>query len=504
MLAFNAELLVHTQGDYARTPFVPNRWERREIFEPLFGEVIWDAKRRRYVRRYRELYLLLPRKSGKSQILAAICLYLLVGEGEESAEIYGLALDKDQASHVFRRMARMVELSPTLSARLDVIRSTGRIVDPPTASFMAVIAGDDAGALGANPAGAYIDELLTQPSRDLYDALRTGFGTRAQPLLMMATTAESDPDGFAATEREESLRILQDPSRNPQRLVVVYQLAEDEDWTKEANWRKASPALGDYLDIEVLRGEFRRARLNPAEERAFRQFRLNQPVRAVGRAIDLGVWDASGGEVDERELLGGRCCGGLDLATTTDLAALCWDFQDGEDHIGVWRLFCPESALEAFDRRTAGRASVWARQGRLEVTEGNVIDYEVIRRRIGVDAERFDVVDVAYDRWGATQLVQQLVDDGLTMVQMGQGFASMSAPTKELLRLIAAGRYRHGGHPAVRWQAANVVTRTDPAGNVKVDKQRSTEKVDGIVAAVMALDRWLRQPVKRKQRAVFV
>lgn len=494
VVKFFAELLVHTQGEYARRPFVLARWQRREVVEPLFGQVVYDRKRRRYVRRYRELYLLLPRKSGKSELLAGICLYLLCGEGEEAAEIYGLALDKDQAGHVYRRAARMVELSPTLSARLEVLRSTGRLVDPKTASFVAVAAGDAEGVLGSTPAGAYIDELLTQPSREVYDALRTGFGTRAQPLLMMATTAENDPSGFAATEREESLLVLADPSRNPRRLVVVYQLSEDEDWALESNWRKASPALGDFLDIEVLRSEFRRARLNPREETAFRQFRLNQPVRAVGRAIDLPTWDRSAGLVVEEALRGARCHGGLDLASTTDLAALCWDFPDvvPETHQALWRLFCPSAALPAFDRATAGQASVWARQGLLEVTEGNVIDYGAIRRRMVLDAEQFEVVDVAFDRWGATQLVQELTDDGLNMVAMGQGFASMSAPTKELLRLVAAGRYTHGGNPAVRWQAEHVVTRSDPAGNLKVDKARSIEKVDGIVAAVMALDRAMR------------
>lgn len=503
VVSFFKELLVHTQGEFARQPFELARWQRRDVIEPLFGMVRFDEKRRRYVRRYRELYLLLPRKNGKSELLAGICLFLLVGESEESAEIYGLALDKDQASHVYMRAARMVELVPTLRDRLEVLRSTGRIVDQKTASYMSVLAGDALGALGSNPQAAYIDELLTQPSRELYDAIRTGFGTRAQPLLMMATTAESDPTGFAAAEREESLRTLIDPSRNPERLVVAYSLDADADWADERNWRKASPALGDFLDISVLRNEFRRAQLNAAEERAFRQFRLNQPVRAIGRAIDLPTWDRSAGLVVEDDLRGQKCYGGLDLASTTDLAALAWDFPNGEEHEVIWRLFCPESAIAGFDRATAGRASIWAREGFLEVTEGNVIDYQVIRRRIGLDAERFEVVDIGFDRWGATQLTLELGEDGLTCVGMGQGYASMSAPTKELLRLIAAGRYRHGGNPAVRWQAEHVVTRQDEAGNLKVDKAKSKEKVDAIVAAVMALDRAMRNTgvVKKKYAA---
>jgi phage terminase large subunit-like protein len=499
VIAFFTELLVHTKGDFARRPFIPAQWQRQKILAPLFGEVVWDAKRRRYVRRFRELYLLVARKNGKTEILAGICLYLLCADGEESAELYGLALDKDQASHVFRTAARMVELNPHLRRRIDVLRSRDRLVDPETASFLAVIASDAAGALGTSPHAAYIDELLTQPDRELYDALRTGFGTRAQPLLMMATTAENDPNGFAAAEREESIRVMHDQRLNPTRLVVIYQVDEDEDWTSEVNWRKANPALGDFLDIEVLRSEFRKATRMPAEERAFRQFRLNQPVNAIGRAIDLPTWDRSADLVVESDLVGCRCHGGLDLATTTDIAALCWDFPQADGtHRALWRLFCPSAAMETFDRRTAGAASVWERQGFIEVTEGDVIDYAIIRRRISADAEQFEVIDIAYDRWGATQLVTELENGGLTMVGMGQGFGSMAAPTKELLRLVAAGWYHHGGNPALRWQASNVVTRQDPAGNLKVDKARSVEKVDGIVAGVMALDRAMRHTEQRK------
>jgi phage terminase large subunit-like protein len=197
--------------------------------------------------------------------------------------------------------------------------------------------------------------------------------------------------------------------------------------------------------------------------------------------------------VSEEQLAGRRCHGGLDLASTTDIAALCWDFPDGEGgHDAVWRFWLPEERLGDLDRRTAGQASVWVRDGYLEVTPGNVIDYGSILQTIDGDAQRFDVVDLAYDRWGATQLAQMLTDAGMVVVQMGQGFASMSPPTKDMERLILEGDYRHGGNPVMRWMMDNVVIRQDPAGNVKIDKARSVEKVDGPVAAVMALDRAIR------------
>ena len=490
VLAFFGELLHHTKGDYVRRPFEPADWQKREILSPLFGRVRWDGRRHRYVRQYRVLYLSTPRKNGKSEMLAALCLYLLCADDEEAAEIYGLALDRDQAGHVYRAAQRMVRLSPQLAARLDVIPSVRRIVDEHSASFFSVMSSDAAGNLGASPHGAYIDELLTQPSRDLYDAVRTGMGARAQPLLLLATTAEADPSGFAAGERETAERVAADPSLDPTKLVVIHRADADADFTDRKQWRKANPALGAYLDPQILAAEARSALNNPAEERAFKQYRLNLPVNAIGRAIDLVAWDRSAGLVNEEELAGRRCFGGLDLASTTDLAAFCLDFPDDDGtHRVIWRLFCPSAALDGFSRRTGGQAEIWARLGLLEATEGDVIDYQAIRSRMMADAARFEIVEVAFDRWGATQLTAELAEDGLQMVAMGQGFASMSAPTKELLRQIAAGSYRHGGNPALRWQASQVVCRSDPAGNLKIDKSRSADKVDGLVAAVMALDR---------------
>lgn len=504
VLAFFTELLVHTKGRWARHPFIPARWQRDRVLAPLFGDVKWDDFYGRYVRRYRTLYLLVPRKNGKSTLLAGICLYLLCADGEEGAEVYGLALDRDQAGHVFRTAQRMVGLHPALATRLNVMASRQRITDDRTFSSFSVMAGDDEGALGSTPHGAYIDELLTQPSRDLYDAIRTGMGTRAQPMLMLATTAESDPAGFAAAERQWSEQVATRADLDPSRLVVMYAAAADDDWSSEATWRKANPALGDFLDIGVLRDEYHKAHANPAEERAFRQFRLNQPVRAVGRAIDLVAWDACSSIIDPDELHGQTAFAGLDLASSSDLAAIAYAFRADEQVTLVWRHFVPEATMDDLDRRTAGSATVWANAGWLTVTPGNVIDYHSILATLEEDGQAFDIAEVAYDRWGMTQLAQDLTDAGLSLVQFGQGFASMSSPTRELLRKIAAGELRHGSNPVARWEAANLITRSDPAGNLKPDKDRSADKIDGIVAAIMALDRALRYEPPAPQRAYRV
>jgi len=492
--AFFRELLVHTKGDWSGKPFILAGWELRRVIRPLFGTVTYDAGWGKYVRRYRELYLSTGRKNGKTEIIAGCVLYLLIGDSEQAGEIYGLALDKDQASLAYRAATRMVELSPALQRRLVIAKGAKRIADERTASFFAVAAGDAMGSLGASPSGAYIDELLTQPSRDLYDAITTGFGARSQPILILATTADNDPSGFAASEREWSERVAEDGSLDYRRLVVIYAAPPEADWTRRETWALANPALGDYLDPTVLADECAKAQHNPAAERAFRQFRLNQQSAPAGRAIDLGAWDASAGAVDLAQLHAADCYAGLDLASTSDLASYCLDFPaDDGSHDVLWRVFAPDSAMSELDRRTGGRASVWAARGLLTVTAGNVIDYEAIKHALREDAERYDIRAVAFDRWGATQLSSELIDEGFPLIQVGQGFASMSGPTKELLRLVAAGLYRHGGNPLVRWQAGNLVTSTDPAGNLKPNKAKSYEKIDSIVAAVMALDQALRR-----------
>ena len=497
-VAFFSELLCHTKGVWAKTPFVLARWEEHEIIRPLFGTVTFEPAWDRYVRRYRELYLSTGRKNGKTELLGGLVLYLLVADGEEAAEVYGLALDKDQAALAYMAAARMVALSPQLSARLGVTTASRRIYDERTASFFTVLAGDALGALGTGPHGAYIDELLTQPDRDLYDALRTGFGTRAQPLMILVTTADSDPSGFAASERTWSERVLVDPSLDPSRLVVIHAAPVEADWTKPSTWKLANPALGDYLDPRILADECRKAIANPAAERSFRQFRLNQQSQRAGRAIDLARWDEAPPMADD--LTGRTCYGGLDLASTTDLASYALDFPDGDGgHDVLWRVFCPRARLAELDRRTGGKATVWAADGLLTVTEGDVIDYTAITEALRDDAERFELAEIAFDRWGATQLSLDLLDEGFPLIQTGQGFATMSGPTKELLRLVTARRYRHGHNPLVRWQADNLITRTDPAGNIKPDKAKSPDKIDSMVAAIMALDRAIRHTPTRTE-----
>ncbi|MBV8971767.1 MAG: terminase large subunit [Sphingomonadaceae bacterium] len=505
-----SELLVHTKGRWARAPFVLAPWQRRDIVVPLFGTVEFSREWGRWVRRYRTAWIEVARKNGKSELLAGVAIVLLVGDDEQGAEVYGAARDREQARKVFDVAVRMVELSPILSRRLRVYRQTKRIVDDQTGSYYEIVSADAAGNLGHNPHGVIFDEVLTQPSRDLWDAFATAMGAREQPLMLAATTAGDDPVGLCATEHDYTERVLRQPHLDRRRLGYIRNTPKDADPFDPKTWRAANPALGDFKSAQTLRDEANKAKHNPAALKAFKQFHLNMwGTSALTAWLELTVWDQAAGLVRVEEMTGRPAFAGLDLASTTDLAAWCVTTASEPDHAGertfdaIWRFWAPEARQAGLDERTGGQASVWAREGFLRFTEGDVIDYQAILHDIDVDARRFDLREIGYDRWGMTQLSQQLTDAGLTVIPVGQGFASMSPPTKQWEGLIRSRRYRHGGNPVMRWMIDNVRVQTDPAGNVKIHKGKSADKVDGAIAAVMALDRCLRQPV-RKRRAVFV
>lgn len=501
--AFIEEICVHTKSIYARRRFVLEPWQRDEIIRPLFGWARWDPQWNSYVRLYTVGWVELGRGNGKSEIAAAVILLLLVGDDEESAEVYGAAKDTKQAGKVGEVVKRMAELSPVLSQRLIYNKQSRRLVDTKTNSYYEVIPGDAEGELGHNAYGAVVDEVLTQASPELWETLRTSQGKRPQSLLLGFTTAGNDPSGFAASMHAEMDRINTDPDRAPHVFTYLRNTPKDADPWDEKNWHHANPALGSFLSLETLRQESLEAKNDPMRENSFRQFRLNQWVQQHTRYIQLHKWDQSKGLVSEQMLKGRKCFGGLDLASSVDIAALAWDFpfEDGT-HKGLWRFFTPQENVADLDKRTGGQASVWVRDGYLIATEGDVIDYKAIIEQIDRDAQTFDCEEIAYDRWGMTQLVQDLQDAGMEVFPFGQGFGSMSGPTKEWHRLILEGKFHHGGNPVMRWMVDNIVVRTDPAGNIKIDKQKSHEKVDGPVAAVMALDRATRHQPQKRSRVV--
>ena len=435
-------------------------------------------------------------KTHNSELAAAIALYLLYADNEPSAEVYGAACDRNQASIVFDVARQMVEMSPALMRR-SKIRSAGkRIINYRNAGFYQVLSAETGTKHGLNVSGLVFDEIHAQPNRKLYDVLTKGSGdAREQPLFFIITTAGNDKNSICYELHTKALDLMAGRKKDATFYPVVYGLEHEEDWTDEANWYKANPSLGHTIQIDRVREAYRNAVENPAEENVFKQLRLNIWTSASIRWIPEQVYDKGNLPIDRDFLRGRMCYGGLDLSSTSDITALVLAFpprSDDEKYILLPFFWLPEDTLELRCRRDHVLYDVWQKQGFIQTTEGNVIHYGFIEKFIERLGETYNIREIAYDRWNATQMVQNLEDMGFTMVPFGQGFKDMSPPSKELFKLLMEGNIVHGGNPVLKWMAGNVVMRQDPAGNIKPDKEKSVEKIDGIVASIMALDRCIR------------
>ncbi|MCL2539678.1 MAG: terminase large subunit, partial [Oscillospiraceae bacterium] len=434
--------------------------------------------------------------NGKSELAAAVALYLLAGDQEQGGEIYGCAADRSQASIVFDVASAMVRQSPILSRVIKIIPSQKRLVYPPTNSFYQVLSAESFTKHGINVHGVIFDELHAQPDRKLYDVMMFGSGNaRKQPLYFLITTAGHDRHSICFEVHKKAEEILRGKIHDPSFYPVIYSAAENEDWTDERVWRKANPSMGVTVDISKFRAACESAKSNPAEENLFRQMYLSQWTKQSVRWMPMEKWNRCSFPVDEEELYGRPCYGGLDLASTADITALVLVFpprDNDEKYIVLPFFWLPEETLELRVRRDRVPYDLWHQAGKVMVTEGNVTHYEELETFVGLLKDKFDIKEIAYDRWNATQIVQRLGDMGITMVPFGQGFASMSSPTKELMKLVLEGRLAHGGNEPLSWMADNVTVRKDPAGNIFFNEKATTEKIDGIVALIMALDRALK------------
>ncbi|NUT47336.1 MAG: terminase large subunit [Saccharothrix sp.] len=516
--AFAEEICVHTKDRWARRPFILAEWQRDDIVRPLFGEVRWDDEAECYVRRFRIAWIELARKNGKSELLAFVALYLLVGDGVESAEVYGCARDTDQARLVFNVAARMVRLSPVLSKRLRVIEHSARIVDEKTNSVYAVVPADALGNLGSNPSCVIFDEVLTQPNGDFWNAMRTGMGTRLEPLLIAATTAGNDPASFAKGEHDEFVKIGEDPSRAPHRFVYLRNTPADADPWDEANWYHANPALGDFLSLAALREEALEARNDPLKENAFRQFRLNQWVNQASRWMPMHLYVACTGSTrDEpdalrRELARRPAWGGLDLASKLDLTAWCLIVPDGIDGhpSALWRFWLPEAGVSFLHERTDGRVSTWVEQGWITVTDGEVIDYDKVEADIVTDAGLLRVADISYDEWSGEPVRQRLEKKaGVPMFPVAQTYKGMTAGMTELMALTKSRGWSHHGNPVAEWCFDAVEVRHPPGEPdlIRPDKPergKTGKRIDAVPTAAMAVGGWKLRGAKVKKPSRMV
>lgn len=482
--------LKHTKGKWDGKKFMLLPWQE-QIVRDIFGIVRADGKRQ-----FLTAYVEIPKKQGKSELAAAIALYLLYADGEASAEVYGAACDRNQASIVFDVAKQMVMKSPALMKRSKIAAATKRIVNYSNAGFYQVLSAETGTKHGLNVSGLVFDEIHAQPNRKLYDVLTKGSGdAREQPLFFIITTAGTDKQSICYELHTKALDIMNGRKNDSTFYPVVYGLEEGDDWNDEANWYKANPSLGHTIAIERVREAYKNALENPAEENVFKQLRLNMWTNSTVVWIPEHIYDKGNSPIDIDSLAGRDCYAGLDLASTSDITAFVLVFpprSEDEKYIVLPFFWLPEDTLELRCRRDHVLYDVWERQGYIHTTEGNVIHYGFIERFIEDLGKKYHIKEIAYDRWNATQMVQNLEDEGFTMVPFGQGFKDMSPPSKELYKLLMEGSIIHGGNPVLKWMAQNVVMRQDPAGNIKPDKERSVEKIDGIVALIMGLDRCIR------------
>ena len=484
------ENLCHTKGKWAGKRFCLLPWQE-QLIRDIFGIVKPDG-----YRQFRTAFVEICKKVGKSELAAAVALYLLYADNEPSAEVYGAAADRQQASIVFDVARQMVEMSPALLKRSKLMTATKRIVNYGNSGYYQVLSAEVGGKHGFSVSGLVFDEIHTQPNRQLYDVLTKGSSdARQNPLHFIITTAGTDRHSIAYELHTKAVDILEGRRVDPTFYPVVYGLKDDEDWEDESNWYKVNPSLGYTVDIERLRDAYREAKQNPADEVTFKWLRLNMWVSSTVAWIPDAIFMKGNEEIDLASLEGRDCYGGLDLSSTGDITALVLMFpprDEDEKYILLPFFWVPEETIPQRVKAASVPYDIWERQGYLLSTEGNVIHYDFIEKFINDLAEKYHIVEIAVDRWNATQMIQNLEGDGFTMVPFGQGFASMSGPTKDFYRLLMEGKIVHGGHPVLRWMAGNVVVDTDPAGNIKVTKAKSKEKIDGIVAAIMALDRCIR------------
>ena len=488
------EQMKHTQGKWAGKALRPDPWQIAYIIAPVYGWVYHDSAGE-LVRVARTEYVDVPRKNGKTTLAGGQAVYLTGGDREPGAQVYALAAGKDQARFCFDPARMICEKSPELGRYFKV--NTNRVIHNASGSYFTAVSSLADLMHGANIHGAIVDELHIHKTRDLVDAVETGTGARSQPLVIIITTPD---DGRVGSIYDEKRKYCEQLARgaltDPAFYGVIWGAAESEAQLTELGlspfdeetWKRANPGFGISPTREFLVSEAKKAENSPANLARFMRLHCGIRTKQATRYIALGVWDASAGLVDEERLAGAVCYGGLDLASVSDVTAVNWTFPDGRGgYDAIWRFFVPEGAMKELNKRTADQSAVWARSGFLTVTPGVVLDTDYVFNQITKDAGKFQVQSLGYDRWGANDITKRLSEEGLSCVGVGQGYATMNAPMKELLRLLLSKQYRHGGNPVMRWMVDNLAVKMDPAGNVKPDKDASHDKIDGISAAATAL-----------------
>lgn len=486
--------LRHTKGKWAGKPLELSPWQAFVVY-CIFGWKFTDG-----TRRFRYSYVEVPRKNGKTTFAAGVALYMMVADAESGAEVYTGATTRDQARICFEEAQNMVRKAPDLQKRLTVYKYN--IHSLATASKMEPVSSDYNTLDGLNPHCVILDELHAYKNSGLFDIFKSATGARAQPLVFMITTAGFNKEWFCYGLRKSILSILDGAVQDDSMFGMIYTLDENDDWQDPTVWAKANPNYGISVSEQYIKQECHSATIRPSERVNFLTKNLNVWTDAADVWIPDEIWMLGSNPIDEASLEGKVCYGGLDLASVSDFncEALVFPADDGYFDV-LLRCWIPEDTVKKRVENGLADLERWIEAGWVRVTPGNVTDYNILKRDILEDFQKFNYQSMAKDRWNSSHLVQELNDElGAVFREgkyvskisdFGQGFQSMSTPTKELEKLALQGKIRHGGNPVLRWMLRNVMVRYDPSGNIKLDKEKSSEKIDGVVASVMALGEYL-------------
>ena len=485
--------LRHTKGKWAGKPLEPSAWQVAYILAPVFGWVAPDDDGN-LQRIIREVYIEVPRKNGKTTLVAGLAMYLAFADGEPGAEVIMAAASRGQALAGFKPIAAVASKSRLL--RRAGVRALAHVIEQAKTSST-VRTASSRGDLehGGNVHGGLVDELHVHKKPDVLEAIESGTGSRDQPLVITITTADDGQQVTVYAERRLLIeRVARGVIKDPTRYGVIFAMAESDDPFDEANVARANPSYPTTPTRAYIRSQQSKAKTSAVQMASYERLNCGKRVKRDKRFIAIERWNRNRGTVIRpAELVGRRAFGGIDLGSTSDLTA--WVMMFPTD-AGGYDLLChfwlPEAALEDLDKRTQRNASGWVRDGWLTLTPGDVTDYDFIREQVGEDLETFDVVGIGYDRWNSTQIITDLNNDGAPLVEVGQGYASMNSPMLEIERLVLKGTTRvpllhHGGNPVLTWMVDNLRTETNAAGNVKPSKRTSMDKIDGFSAMCDAL-----------------
>ena len=475
---FFERFLRHSKGQFAGRKFELLPWQWDRIVEPAFGWKMPDG-----TRRFRRVACGIAKKNGKSTLLAGLGLYLLTSDGEPMPEVYSAAADRDQASIIYREAAAMVRASDALYKRVR-LKPAAKVMAYRDGEYKALSAEANTKE-GLNIHGLLFDELHAQKTPELWDTLKYGGAARRQPMIFWISTAGVDRESICFMQWTIAKNVQESRAVDISVLPCIFETAENEDPWSEETWKKANPSYGITISERDMREAAESARSNPAEENAFRRYRLNQWTRQESRWISTEKWDACRSDYDE-ESVKRKVWLGLDLASTTDLIALA-ALTDEEKPKTFFRFWAPESALRSRERGNRQRIDHWSRAGYIKLTPGDSADYNAIRSDVNRIAHEFRVKGLGVDPWNAVSLAQDLAADGVNVQFVRQGFASMSPACKELEKLVLNAGIEHDGNPVAAWMFGNMAVEIDAAGNLKPSKAKASEKIDGIVALLIAL-----------------